>query len=157
MRKPMPSQLLTADQVAETLNLHVKTVLRYIREGRLKARRIGKEYRIVRADLDAFAGDTRGPEPPVVRTRHVIASTVLDVDAISPDDSHRVTTMVMASLNSRRGHEDFPRVDTIYYEEQAKLRVTITSSVELTVELLRMIDALLGSGRAAPSAATSPA
>jgi len=153
MKRPMPSQLLTADQVAETLNLHVKTVLRYIREGRLKAKRIGKEYRITRADLDAFAGDTRAPEP-VARTRHVIASTVLDVDAISPADSHRVTTMVMASLNSRRGHEDFPRVDTIYYEEQGKLRVTITSSVDLTVELLRMIDALI-----APSVerATAPA
>ena len=157
MNKPMPSQLLTADQVAETLNLHVKTVLRHIREGRLIARRIGKEYRITRADLNAFAGDTSEPERPVVRTRHVVASSVVDVDAISPNDSHRITTMVMASLNSRRGEGDFPRVDTIYYEEQGKLRVTITSSVELTVELLRMIDALLGPGGAVPavSAATS--
>jgi len=143
MKKPMPSQLLTADQVADTLNLHVKTVLRYIRQGKLKAKRIGKEYRIIRADLDAFAGDTRAPEAAVARTRQVIVSTVMDVDAISPADSHRVTTMVMASLNSRRGHGDSPRVDSIYYEEQGKLRVTITSSVELTVQLLRMIDALI--------------
>lgn len=153
MKKPMPSQLLTADQVAETLNLHVKTVLRYIKDGRLKARRIGKEYRITRTDLHAFAGDTTEPEKPVARTRHVVASSVVDVDAISPDDSQRVTTMVMASLNSRRGQADFPRVDTIYYEEQGKLRVTITSSIELTVELLRMINALLGHGRAEPATA----
>jgi hypothetical protein len=49
----------------------------------------------------------------------------------------------MASLNSRKGETDFPRVDSIYYAEQAKLRVTITASPMLTCELLRMVDALL--------------
>jgi len=79
----------------------------------------------------------------VARTRHVIASSIVDIDAISPDDSHRVTTMIMASLNSRKGEADFPRVDSIYYPEQGKLRVTITASPILTCELLRTIDALI--------------
>jgi excisionase family DNA binding protein len=139
----MSSQLYTADEVAGLLNLHVKTIRRYVRDGRLKARRIGKEYRIARADLDDFAGETRPADTPVARTRHVIASTIVDVDVISPDDSHRITTMIMASLNSRRGEADFPRVDTIYDPEQAKLRVAITASPALTCELLRMVNALL--------------
>jgi excisionase family DNA binding protein len=139
---PTP-HLYTADEVAELLNLHVKTIRRYLRDGRLKARRIGKEYRITRADLDAFAGEIRVAEKPVARTRHVIASTVLDADVVSPEDSHRITTLVMASLNSRKGEPDHPRVDTIYYPEQAKLRITITANPTLTCELLRMIDALL--------------
>ena len=139
----LTTYLYTADQVAELLNLHVKTVRRYLRDGRLKARRIGKEYRIARADLDAFAGEIGAVETPVARTRHVIASTVLDADVVSPGDSHRITTMVMAALNSRKGEPDYPRVDTIYYEEQAKLRITITASPSLTCELLRMINALL--------------
>jgi len=136
----MSTQLYTADEVAGLLNLHVKTIRRYVRDGRLKARRIGKEYRIARADLDDFAGETRAL---VVRTRHVLASSIVDIDAISPDESHRITTMIMASLNSRKGEADFPRVDSIYYPEQAKLRVTITASPVLTCELLRMINALL--------------
>ena len=138
----MATQLFTADEVAGLLNLHVKTIRRYVRDGRLKAKRIGKEYRIARADLDAFAGETRA-DTPVARTRHVIASSIVDIDAISPDDSHRVTTMIMASLNSRKGEADFPRVDSIYYPEQGKLRVTITASPILTCELLRTIDALI--------------
>src|SRR5713101_830009 len=113
----MTTHLYTADDVARLLNVHVKTVRRYVRDGRLKARRIGKAYRIARADLDAFAGETRPPDPPVARTRHVIASSVVDVDVVSPKESHRVTTMIMAALNSRKGEADFPRVDTIYYEE----------------------------------------
>ena len=141
------THLYTADEVAGLLNLHVKTIRRYVREGRLKGRRIGKEYRIARIDLDAFAGATRPPDAPVSRTRHVTASSIVDVDAISPDESHRITTMVMASLNSRKGEPDFPRVDSIYYPEQAKLRIMITANAVLTCELLRMINALLEGGR----------
>lgn len=147
--KPTSShRLYTADEVAELLNLHVKTIRRYVQDGRLKARRIGKEYRITRADLEAFAGDTLAAEEaaPVAATRHVIVSSVLDASAVKPDDAQRITTMAMASLNSRRGEGDFPRVDTIYYEEQAKLRITITANPVLTCELLRMVNALLESG-----------
>src|SRR5262245_20032549 len=140
---PPTPHLYTADEVAELLNLHVKTVRRYLRDGRIKGRRIGKEYRIARADLDAFAGEIRVVDRPVARTRHVVASTVLDADVVTPEDSHRITTLVMASLNSRKGEPDFPRVDTIYYPEQAKLRITITASPTLTCELLRMINTLL--------------
>ncbi len=143
----MSAHLLTVEQVAELLNLHVKTVRRYVQDGRLKAKRIGKEYRITRTDLDAFAGGSDTTSAPVARTRHVVASSIVDVDVISPDESHRVTTMVMAALNSRKGEPDFPRVDCIYYEEQAKLRITITASLVLTYELLRMINALLEDGR----------
>ena len=139
----MTSSLYSAEQVAEMLNLHVKTVRRYVRDGRLKAKRIGKEYRITRADLEAFEGEVRPAEKEVPRTRHVIASSIVDVDAISPRESDRVTTMIMASLNARRGEGDFPRVDSIYYPEQGRLRVTITASLVLTCELIQMIDVLL--------------
>jgi len=141
------TRLYSADDVAGLLNLHVKTIRRYIQEGRLKARRIGKEYRIAGRDLNEFAGEALALEKPVERARRVLASSILDVDAISPDDSHRITTLVMASLNARKGEPDFPRVDSIYYPEQAKLRITITANPVLTCELLRMINALLEHGR----------
>jgi excisionase family DNA binding protein len=133
--------LYTVDDVARRLHLHAKTVRRYIRDGRLKARRIGKEYRITTADLDAFAGTSAATLPP--RVRQVVVSSIVDVDAIGPDESHRVTTLIMAALNSRRGEPDYPRVDAIYYEDRGRLRVTITASAALTCDLIRMIDGLL--------------
>jgi len=136
----------TIEDVAGLLGLHVKTVRRYVREGRLKARRIGKQYRITDADLDTFTGGTVVP-PPVARTRHVLASTILDIDAVSAHDSQRITTMLMASLNSRRGEGDFPNVNSIYYPEQGKLRLTITASASLTAAMLQLVDGLLESGR----------
>ena len=144
----MLSQLFTVDDVAGRLNLHVKTVRRYIRQGRLPAKRIGKAYRITRAALDEFAGTTTDPvAAPVARTRQVLVSSVLDVDAISQEDGQRITTLIMAGLNARR-EADFPRVDSVYDAERARLRIMITASAALSCELIRTIAALAESNRA---------
>jgi excisionase family DNA binding protein len=140
-------QLFTVDEVAERLNLHVKTVRRFIREGRLPAKRIGKEYRITRASLEQFAGPVDAPGPAASRTRQVLVSSIVDIDAISAEDSQRITTFVLASLNSRRGEPDFPRVDSLYDAERGRLRVMITASPALTCDLLGTIGALAEAGR----------
>ncbi|HEX2286751.1 MAG TPA: helix-turn-helix domain-containing protein, partial [Mycobacterium sp.] len=52
----MAEHLYSAEDVAQRLGLHVRTVRGYVRDGRLKAVRIGKQYRIRHADLEAFVG-----------------------------------------------------------------------------------------------------
>ena len=137
-----PTQTLyTADEAAERLNLHVKTIRRYIREGKLKAKRIGKEYRITQADLDDFSGHRPLFDPP--RTRHVLASCIVDVDAISREQSDRITTLLMAALNAGSAGDRTPRVDSIYYPERGRLRIAITADLALANELMRMVEALL--------------
>jgi excisionase family DNA binding protein len=134
-------QLFTVPEVADRLSLHVKTVRRLIGQGKLPAKRIGKEYRITRAALDEFAGLSPAAAE-VSRTRQVTASSVIDIDAISPEDSHRITTLIMAGLNARKGEPDFPRVDTLYDTERGRLRIMITAGPLLTCDLMRTIDAL---------------
>jgi len=48
------TDLMTVEQVAAYLQLNKLTVYRYIREGRIPAARLGKAYRIRKADVDAF-------------------------------------------------------------------------------------------------------
>jgi excisionase family DNA binding protein len=141
-------QLFTVDEVAERLNLHVKTVRRFIRDGRLPAKRIGKEYRITRSALDEFAGTSAGSSNgAIARTRQILVSSIVDVDAISPEDSQRITTLIMAGLNARRGEPDFPRVDSVYDADRGRLRIMITASPTLTCDLLRIIATLAESNR----------
>jgi excisionase family DNA binding protein len=136
--------LYTVERVAELLNLHVKTVRGYVRSGRLKARRIGKQYRIPREDLEEFTGTSLIDKPPAVaRTRHVIVSAIVDADAVPPEVADRISTTVMAGLNAKRGEGDAPRVDVIYFPEQGKLRITITAPPDVTTSLLRLVNALL--------------
>ncbi|MEW2439811.1 helix-turn-helix domain-containing protein, partial [Streptomyces caniferus] len=59
----MTDSLYSVEQVAERLGLHVRTIRNYVRDGRLPAVRIGKQYRIAHEDLEAFTGR------PVTRRR----------------------------------------------------------------------------------------
>ena len=46
------NSLLTPEQVAEILQIHVLTVYNYIKQGKLGAIRLGRSYRIIPEDLD---------------------------------------------------------------------------------------------------------
>ena len=144
MTQGLMKQLYTVEEAAERLNVHVKTVRRFIRLGRLPAKRIGKEYRITKAALDEFAGVTPATRDEGGRVRQVLVSSIVDVEAISSEDSQRIVTMIMAGMNSRNGHGEgeFPRIDSLYDVQRGRLRITITASASLTSDLLRVINAL---------------
>jgi excisionase family DNA binding protein len=142
----MDNALFSIDQVAERLGLHVKTVRNYVREGRLKAVRSGKQYRIAAADLAAMMGrPVSSLEPqPVGRTRRAEVSSVVEVDAVSPELSERVTNMLMAAANSRdSAGDDAMRVQAIYDLSRGRLKLILIGSIESTSALLRVIRALV--------------
>src|ERR1035438_9217480 len=125
MVKRMPQELYSVEQVADLLRLHVRTVRNYVREGKLKAVRIGKQYRIAREDLEAMTGRPAGAfeREPVRRHRHVEVSSIIEVDAVSPDTANRVMNLVGGSYNSRRPGDEPLRIETIYNAERARLKV----------------------------------
>ena len=45
-------EFFTVDQVAKILDMHPRTVRRYVREGQLRATKVGGEWRIRREDAD---------------------------------------------------------------------------------------------------------
>ena len=57
----MSTEWLTVEEIAQELKMHVDTVRGWIRDGKLKATRFGRDYRIKRKDFDKFVED---------RTRH---------------------------------------------------------------------------------------
>ena len=53
--EPMQDEeMLTVEEVAKMLKVHVKTVRHWINTGELKAMDIGRDYRISRSDLQEF-------------------------------------------------------------------------------------------------------
>ena len=51
--------LLTPEQVAQILQVHVLTIYSYIRRGKLDAIRLGRNYRITPKDLTRFIESNR--------------------------------------------------------------------------------------------------
>jgi excisionase family DNA binding protein len=138
----MTQELYSVEQVADRLGLHVRTVRGYVRSGRLRAVRIGKQYRIAREDLEAFTGRPLAPpvRDAVRRERYVEVSSVVQIDAVSPEAASRVTNGLMAAANGRGQHPDGPvRVDSIYDDVRARLKIIVTGGIATTVGLLQFV------------------
>lgn len=135
--------LYSVDQVAEQLGLHVRTVRNYIREGRLKANRIGKQYRIGREDLEAFTG--RPVEPAaretVSRQRHIEVSSIVQIEAIGPEEASRITNALLAAGKSRDEGDSRLHAESIYDRERGRLKVILSGSVPTVATLLKFIHA----------------
>jgi excisionase family DNA binding protein len=139
-----PLGLLSVEQVAAALGVHARTVRRYIHDGRVQATRIGKLYRIPATELAALTGREQMNSEPVRLSRHCEASTVVQVDAISPEAAMRVMTGVGGAIKGRDKVTDTPlRVDTVYDETRARLKVIITGSLTTTVGLMKLLEAYI--------------
>jgi excisionase family DNA binding protein len=55
------NNFLTVEQVAKALQVHWQTVLNYIKNGKLKAVRLGKGYRIAQESLNQFIKENQTP------------------------------------------------------------------------------------------------
>jgi excisionase family DNA binding protein len=141
----MSQDLFSVFDIATRLNLHVKTVRNYVREGRLKATRIGKQYRIARADLEAFTGHPLPPSDSEIarRQRHVEVSSVVQIDAISPEGSVQLENSLAAFVSGRTSPQEPLRVDTIYDRHTGHLKIILLGSANDTGSALRLVTAVL--------------
>ncbi|MGW6685168.1 helix-turn-helix domain-containing protein [Streptomyces sp. NPDC054961] len=156
-------ELYSVGEVAERLGLHVRTVRNYVRDGRLKAVRIGKQYRISRADFEALtslpaegtgdgsgSGGAPGADAPLGQ---VEVSSIVQIDAIGPDAANRLATLVTASARSPRDTPAPLRVQTLYDKERARMKIVILGDAVTSAELLHLIDGALGPGNGMGGAA----
>lgn len=140
----MAQELYSVEQVAERLGLHVRTIRNYVRDGRLKAVRIGKQYRIAHADLQALTGgpEAGGAEADAAGVSNVEVSTVVAIDAVGRKAADRVSNTVVAAAEGLR-------VQTIYDEDRAHLKVVIFGDLETTAGMLQIIHTLVAANRSA--------
>lgn len=128
-------------EVAARLNLHVKTVRSYVREGRLKATRIGKQYRIAHADLEAFTGQPVSPDASklTMGSRHVDVSSIVQIDAIDREAAQRMTNHLLNAAKNHPQQNGPLRIDSAYDEDHARLKIIITGSIAATSYLLMLV------------------
>ncbi|SCF20066.1 helix-turn-helix domain-containing protein [Micromonospora mirobrigensis] len=134
----MSDDVYSVEQVAARLDLHPRTVRGYIRAGRLRATRIGKQYRITRADLDALTG-----RPAPARPRSVEVSSIVQVDAVDRVTADRLGTLLLAAANTGADPGRPLRVQVVHEPERDRMRLVVLGDPAATADLLRLLDALL--------------
>ncbi|MEV8437414.1 helix-turn-helix domain-containing protein [Actinosynnema sp. NPDC051121] len=134
----MTQNWYSIEQVAERLGLHVATVRGYVRDGRLNAVRIGKQYRVSRADFEALTGRPDQDAPD----RRLEVSAVLDVDGIDAGTADRITALLNGLPT---GPKDRPalHLHAVRDPDRARLKVLTTGDARATAEVLRLVAALV--------------
>ena len=54
MNKPADDKVMTTTEVMAYLRVTRKTLLKLIREGRIKANKVGKDYRYLKSEIDNY-------------------------------------------------------------------------------------------------------
>lgn len=135
------TQLYSVEEVAALLGLHVKTVRGYVRDGRLEAVRIGRQYRIGADALEVFTGRAVAPQR---RGAAVEVSSIVQIDDVDRALVDRVSTLVMSSAGSGAQDDGRLRVEMAYDEGRARMKIIVLGGPESTAELLRLVGALVG-------------
>lgn len=147
----------TINQVAEILEVHHKTVRGFITEGKLKASKVGKQWRISKQDLYSFMGKdntiTSKEEGIEFSNSNLVkkennriqVSSVLDLLDIDKDQYMRLSNTLIAVMNSRDFNMQESSVNMKYYEEQKQLKILLWGDIACTKELFDIILLLIGS------------
>lgn len=143
--------MYSAEEAAQLLGLQVRTVRNYVREGRLPGVRIGKQYRIARADLEAFTaggftqqallGADPAPQQPLLTQPAAEVSSVVQIDGVDALSRDRIERTLAAAVIADA--DPALRVEPLYDEERGRLKLIIVGRAGQTVELLRIVDALV--------------
>jgi excisionase family DNA binding protein len=129
-------ELCTTEFAAELLMVHPRTIHRYIHEGRLPARRIGKAYRIRRSDLSALAGLPE--QPPAM---HASLTAFLDVADVGADAAKLWKQTVATALASRG--PTAPSAEVLYDVERRQLKLVVAGLPASVTALLLQAQAWL--------------
>ncbi|OXI33123.1 DNA-binding protein [Burkholderia sp. AU16741] len=129
----------TVEDTAARLRVHPKTVLRFIRDGKLRATRVGRAYRILDVDLAAFART----EPAAPAPRAVRVTSIVDI----PDGSQSLHQYLSRSLHAmasgRTSYVDPVRIDVTFDPASSVVKIIVAATPADTAALMSSLDMLL--------------
>jgi excisionase family DNA binding protein len=133
----MSEEVYTVEQFAERLKLHPKTVLRFIRDGRLRAVKVGKSYRIPRSEMEAMTGVVRRSSPSAARV-----TSIVDILDVAPALAEQLARLLPALRMGQGGHPDPMNLNLAYDSDRRALKIVIVGSALDTVAMLQTIHAM---------------
>lgn len=136
-------------EIARILDLHPKTVLRFIREGRIKAHKIGREWRIRKEDLREYAhGELAGGSPEgesaIPLTDRIHVSAVIELEDGTSEETSRLSNSILAILNGKDPAWGDARYDLIFHPETRRARFVLYGSPQFIRNLLDCLEVLTG-------------
>jgi len=152
----MEKLLYTVDEVSEILGLHVKTVQKFIREGRIEGQKIGRAWKVHRDALRDYthnelteggwnsresadiSNDRISPESP-----RVSVSAVIELRQASSAEASRISNTLIAVLNGKDPAWGSSRYDFIHDPETGTARFILYGTPIFISSIMGMLEPLL--------------
>lgn len=135
--------------LAPILKLHPKTILRFIKEGRIRARKIGRSWMVHQDDLKGYVhAELAGREPGrAVRPEssapsRITVSAVVEISEQGSDEASRLSNSLLALLNGRDDGMGPSRYDFFYYPETGKAKHLFYGTPAFIAEILKVFETL---------------
>ncbi len=123
------------EEVAELIQIHPKTVRRYIREGKLQATKVGKAWRIPDDALHSFVEEEENSQKTKKRKR-ITVSTVIDIDVEDMNEAMGIVNSMNAILSSKTPEYGKATMNVQYIEEESKVRIMLWGTLKFTEAML---------------------
>jgi len=133
---------MTVDEISEKLKMHPKTIQRYIRDGRIKARKIGKSWYISYEDYLRFTGEEDRREKVIPVPKKVSVSTVIDILVNDIDESMRIANTLSAVMNNKDPKYGSSTMTSQYIQPESKIRIMLWGTIEFIQDMLDSISML---------------
>ncbi len=141
----------TVEQIASLLEMHPKTIQRYIREGKLLAHKVGKSWRIHGHDLSIFVEGKSGSQRenevnrfwPKVEGDQVKVSAVADVAVSSLDEGTHVVNMLNAGMNSKPSEYGISSMNVQFIEAEGIVRIMLWGSARFIQVMMESLSWLM--------------
>lgn len=145
----MDELFYSVEKISELLQMHPKTIQRYIREGRLKAQKIGKSWRVSGHDLSVFieGGKNEGADSTIRSDGQrspvsVMISSVIDIDGIDRMESIRIINTVTAAMNSKPAEYGQATMNAQYLASEHTVRLMLWGRLAFVQTILETIQLL---------------
>lgn len=137
------------------LGMHHKTIRKFINEGKLRANKVGKQWRISSHDLSLFMEDndvsvksknesentaieiTMGDIDSKISKINI--STVIDIMDVDNEGYRRISNTLLALMNSRDSKMNNSNLNLKYYEKERNLKILLWGDLEFSKEMLDFI------------------
>lgn len=152
----MEDKFYNIEQVAEILDVHHKTVRKFIKDGKLRANKLGKQWRISKSDLDLFTNNKdsavdiesssndeeiefennyyKNEENNVIKV-----SSVVNIENINEEEYIRTSNMLLSVMNCNDEKLIGNRINMKYSKNEKRLRIMLWGSIDVVKDLLDVI------------------
>lgn len=147
----MNIKLYSISELSKILDLHPKTILRFIKEGKLEAQKIGRTWKVSEDNLKLFChgelSNKQADLPSVdysTLSDRISISAVIEIKEQNSEEATRISNSILAMLNSDRDADGKSHFNFFYYPEIEKAKYVFYGSPEFIGRIIDTFKILSG-------------